>query len=163
MRRLLGLAVLLCVLAACGDGGGGSDDPIDEPSQISHEVVSRSLQRFFAAGQYTFRSQAELDRAWSDSAIDVNIPASWDQGPPPKFDFSSKMVIGLSFGTTGPGGCSIEPVIVDVVRSGQTTLVTYRIPERGLPPPFCRFAQPWVLFLAVPSAPGQVSFQRASP
>jgi hypothetical protein len=154
MRSSLLAALAALALAACGGGG-------DEEVVIESREVSGWYLRPWPAGQYTFRTQEELDRAWSATPFEYYAFISGDlqDGPAPTYDFSKEMVIGLS---RGMGTWCQKPFRSNpaVLRQGSSTRVRYFVLTNGTSA--CRYRAPMIMFLVVPRADGPVSFEDVS-
>lgn len=155
MRLNYVLLFLVAWVGACGKPGSDTQPSSTQtPVEIDRESVSSAFQRNFVGGTYVFRSQAELDYAWSASFFEPCPGVIGTEPAEPTYDFSEQMVVGYS---RGVGPLCFYPSISKVERTGADTIVHYRAPNRTSTG--CLDVQgPLVAFAVVSRADGDVSF-----
>jgi hypothetical protein len=146
---ILSLWLAAGLITACG--GGDSDAPAPVDFQSMQEAFSRT----FARGEYVFRTQAELQAAWTPA------PQQFGEAMPmPVVDFAQYTVVGISLGTGIR--CNV-PIITRVTAYGDDIVVSYRSNEgTGVTTLAC--LHQWRLsdFARVPKVRGTATFERVS-
>lgn len=137
----------LALLASCG---GGDDPP--PPQEVAFQSIQNQMTRSFPAGNYVFRTQAQMAAAWEAA------PQQYGEAKPmPVVDFSQSMVVGISLGTGIRCGV---PIVTSVTLQGVSYLVSYKSNDSGSGTLACMHQ--WYLtdFVVVPVQPGAVEIQR---
>jgi hypothetical protein len=154
-RRALANAACAAALIALLGGCGGSDSTWQVAAA---EDVTLTLFRPFAAGEYVFRSRAELDAALAAAPFRVwPIGLVTEEPPIPAWDFETQMVVGISL---GEGPWCTAPRIQSVSSDGTDVRVPYTAPSSGTLA--CMHLAPLIAFVRVPRVPGRVVFEQVS-
>jgi hypothetical protein len=148
MRNSYLISTLLAasLLASCGGG-----DFVSEP--VAFQSLQDEMTRSIPAGTYVFKTQAEMEAAWTAAPQQFGDPK-----PLPVIDFSQAMVVGVSLGVGIR--CNI-PIITSVVRHSDDYLVSYKTNEdTGVTTLACLHQWHLTDFAAIPATRGAVVFQR---
>lgn len=149
-RTLLSCLFLAAAVASCGGG--------DDLQPVAFENTGHTFYRSFPAGQYVFRSQAELAAAWATAPFDSYPHGPQTEPPMPSYDFQRNMVVGVS---RGVGRACFTPYVQEVLTAGPNMVVRHTMPTASTIA--CLYLAPEVNFVLVPRVEGQVTFETISP
>lgn len=143
--------LLAVVLAACGGHG-------QEQQPVGFTDVTTILFRPFAAGDYVFRSPAELQAALESAPFRVfPIGLVTEEPAIPAWDFETTMIVGVSQGT---GPWCTAPRIREVLSDGTDLVVRFEVAQFGTLA--CMRLAPLIGFAQVPRVPGRVEFRQTN-